>query len=98
MKSSLLLLSTLAILTATACSLKPVTDDASNQALAPLIGKWAIGGSKDIILEITRTELAMQRPSGERLKMGDIVRVDASRTPNEINLHNNGDVGLGIYQ
>src|SRR4051812_34528289 len=86
---------------------KSVLDEASEQSVTALIGKWTVlstnsgAGEQNgngAVLAITRNELALLSASGQRLKMGDIGRVDSSKIPNEIDLHHAGDIGMGIYQ
>lgn len=53
--------------------------------------------SPGLQLVITKEKIVFRAPSGATKTMGDIIKVDPSKTPKEIDLRNGAVVGLGIY-
>ncbi|MHB0958920.1 MAG: DUF2314 domain-containing protein [Pirellulaceae bacterium] len=86
--------------------------DSSNVNKGPvgnreLIGTWSVvsidvGAGADpksgFQLEVTKTAIRFVAPNGSTKTMGQIHRIDPTATPCEIDLQNNGLIGLGIYE
>jgi uncharacterized protein (TIGR03067 family) len=73
---------------------------------AGIEGTWNIvtmdsgGGPKPspgIQMVISRDRLSLRAPSGDTKLMGDVARLDSAKSPGEIDLRNQGEVGYGIF-
>ena len=83
-------------------------DEKSKQGLDSLIGTWEMesvdGGSgvkryEGFRVKIDKDEVVVHAPKNKAKKpLGHIIRVDASKTPKEIDLENDAKMVLGIYE
>jgi uncharacterized protein (TIGR03067 family) len=96
-------------LTAVGCQ-RPVKTDGPTSAVAGaegMEGTWDLESrdkgdgpitSPVMQLVASKERLVLRAPDGETHVIGEVVRIDPSRTPPEIDLRNDQEVKLGIYE